>query len=88
MLTSKGLKKHFTEGTIVQIVKMKEDMNIHVLAFLSVTVQGNLWKKCTLAHTILRGLLSGLIISYHIYIALCTTVCCCGKHGCARLDLS
>ena len=42
MLKSKGLTKRFTVGTIVEIVKMKEDMNILLI------VQGDLGEKCTL----------------------------------------
>ena len=42
MLKARGRKKRFIERTIVEIVKMKEDMNILLI------VQGDLGEKCTL----------------------------------------
>ena len=42
MLKARGQTKRFTLGTIIEIVKMKEDMNILLI------VQGDLGEKCTL----------------------------------------
>ena len=42
MLKDWGPTKRFTLGTIIEIVKMKEDMNILLI------VQGDLGEKCTL----------------------------------------
>ena len=42
MLKARGQTKRFTLGTIIEIVKMNEDMNILLI------VQGDLGEKCTL----------------------------------------